>query len=110
MAAAAGTKKFSWTSELIDNLIKSLSNYKIRMEFMNKEFNGDKPRQYEEIRKDMARIYSSVDIKMFGPESVMTVPREMDVSARVETLEMIKGEQQYIKWGVQSCDGKDKEK
>ena len=99
MAAAASAKKFSWTSQLIDNLIKSLSNYKIRMEFMNKDFNGDKSRQYEEIRKEMARIYSSVDIKMFGPESVMTVPREMDPSARVEMLEMIKEEQQYIKRG-----------
>ena len=45
---------------------KSLSDFKTRMEFMNKDFNADKPRQYEEIRKEMARIYSSVDIKIFG--------------------------------------------
>ena len=64
MAAAASMKMFSWTSELIETLINSLSNYKIRMEFMNKDFNGDKPFQYEEIRKEMARIYSSVDIQM----------------------------------------------
>ena len=73
----ANAKKFLWTSDLIDNLIKSLSDFKTRMEFMNKDFNADKPRQYEEIRKEMARIYSSVDIKIFGPESVTVRPGEV---------------------------------
>ena len=71
MAATESGKKFSWTAKLVENLIKSLSDFKTRMEFMNRDFNGDKPRQYEEIRKEMARIYCSIDIKMFGPESVI---------------------------------------
>ena len=67
MAAIESGKKFSWTAKLVENLIKSLSDFKTRMEFMNKYFNGDKPRQYEEIRKEMA-LYCSIDIKMFRPE------------------------------------------
>ena len=67
VSAGVGAKKFLWTSDLIGNLIKCLSDYKTRMEFMNKDFNADKPRQYEEIRREIARIYSSIDLKMFGP-------------------------------------------
>ena len=44
-----------------------------RMEFINKDFNGDKSGQYEEVRKEMAWIYCSIDINMFGPESVMII-------------------------------------
>ena len=98
-AASASAKKFSWTSELVENLIKSLSNFKTRMEFMNKDFNGDKPRQYEEVRKEMARIYCSIDIKMFGPETVTIGPCEVDVNGREEAMELIKEEQQLIKRG-----------
>ena len=71
MAATESGKKFSLTAKLVEKLIKSLSDLKTRMEFMNKDFNGDKPRQYEEIRKEMERIYCSIDIKMFGPVSVI---------------------------------------
>ena len=38
---------------------KSLSDYKTRMEFVNKDFNADESRQYDEIRREMTRIYSS---------------------------------------------------
>ena len=70
------------------------------MEFMNKDFNAVKPRQYEEIRREMARIYSSIDIKMFGPESVTVKLSEVGGEcAREETLELIKEEQQLIKCG-----------
>jgi len=100
MAVSVGAKKFLWTSDLIENLIKCLSDYKTRMEFMNKDFNADKPRQYEEIRREMARIYSSIDIKMFEPESVTVKPSEVGGEcARKETLELIKEEQQLIKRG-----------
>ena len=51
MAATECGKQFSWTAKLVENLIKSLSDFKTRMEFTNKDFNGDKPLQYEEIRK-----------------------------------------------------------
>ena len=67
MAAIQSGKKLSWTAKLVENLIKSLSDFETRMEFMNKYFNGDKPRQYEEIRKEMA-LYCSINIKMFRPE------------------------------------------
>ena len=53
----ANAKKSLRTSDLIENLLKSPSDYKTRMEFMNKDFNADKPRQYEEIRREMASIF-----------------------------------------------------
>ena len=81
----ANAEKFLRTSDLIENLIKSLSDYKTRMEFMNKDFNADKPRQYEETRREMARIHSDIDIKMFGPESVTVRPCEVGECAREET-------------------------
>ena len=68
------------------------------MEFMNKNFNDDKPRQYEEVRKEMAQIYCT-DIKMFGSESVTIRPCEVDVNGRDKALEFIKEEQQIIKHG-----------
>ena len=77
---------------------------------MNKDFNGDKPGQYEEIRKEMARIYCSIDIKMFGPESVTIRPCEVDVNGRKEALEMIKEEQQLIKRGYNCVMEKVKKK
>ena len=43
--------KFKWTSELIESLITSLAAFETRMEYNNVDFNADKPRQYEEIRK-----------------------------------------------------------
>ena len=41
MVATESGKKFSWTAKLVENLIKSLSDFKTRMKFMNKDFNGD---------------------------------------------------------------------
>ena len=57
--AAAGTDsntKFKSLEELSENLIKVLSNFKTVMEFQNKDFNADKPHQYEEVRKEIVKI------------------------------------------------------
>ena len=35
----------------VENLIRYLANYKVKMEFSNKEFNANKVQQYEEFRK-----------------------------------------------------------
>ena len=43
------TQKFKWTDDILKALIDSLQDYKVRM-FCNRDFNGDKPKQYEEVR------------------------------------------------------------
>ena len=40
------------------------------MTYRNLDFNGDKPRMYEELREPMAEICQDVDVKIFGPVNV----------------------------------------
>ena len=40
--------------------------FKANMEYRNVDFNADKTKQYEAVRKAMARKYSSGDIDLFG--------------------------------------------
>ena len=59
--------RFRWDKDdKIANLIQCLSNYKSQMEFSNKDFNADKTKQYEAVRKALARIYSHLP-SCFGP-------------------------------------------
>ena len=49
--AATGTDSntiFKWSDELVEDLLKDLSNFKTVMEFHKKKFNADKPCQCEE--------------------------------------------------------------
>ena len=39
--------KFKWSDKLVNDLLNALSNFKSTMDFKSKDFNGDKPRQYE---------------------------------------------------------------
>ena len=49
---------FVWDKdEKVDNLICCLANCKSQMEFSNKDFNADKVKMYEEVRKSTVRIY-----------------------------------------------------
>ena len=67
--AAASTEsntKFKWSDELVEDLLKALSNFKTAMEFQNKHINTEKPRQYEEARKD---IVNERYVEYFGPVS-----------------------------------------
>ena len=34
------------------------------------DFDGDKPRMYEELRESMGKLYQDVDVKIFGPVNV----------------------------------------
>ena len=59
--------RFRWDKDdKISNLIQCLSNYKSQMEFSNKDFNADKTKQYEAVRKALASIYSHLP-SCFGP-------------------------------------------
>ena len=60
-------QRFVWDrDEKLDNLVRCLTNYKSQMEFSNKDFNADKVKMYEEVRKYMARIYVE-NPSFFGP-------------------------------------------
>ena len=62
--AATGTDSniiFKWSDDLIEDLLKALSSFKTVMEFQNKDFNGDKPCQYEKVRKENCENLSSLD-------------------------------------------------
>ena len=51
-------QRFVWDKdEKVDNLICCFANYKSQMEFSNKDFNADKVKMYEEVRKSTVRIY-----------------------------------------------------
>ena len=47
---------------MIGNLVTCLMAYKARMEYQALDFDGDRPAQYKELRKELAKLYQS---KMF---------------------------------------------
>ena len=46
-------------NDMIKDLLGSLSEFKTTMEFNNYDFNVDKPRQYEEVRRIMSEKYTA---------------------------------------------------
>jgi len=71
---AASAAKFKWKDGMVDDLLRSLFQFKSNMEYRNLDFNADKPKQHEAVREAMARKYSSVDESWFGPETVTSIP------------------------------------
>ena len=53
------------SDDLADDLLEALSNFKIVMELQNKDFNADKLRQYEEVRKEIVKI-NECYVEYFG--------------------------------------------
>ena len=45
---------------MVSELIECLAAYKSRMEYQNKDFDADRPAQYKEIRREMAKPYDNV--------------------------------------------------
>ena len=48
LVAAVGTDsntKFKWSDDLIEDMLKALSNFRTAMEFQKKDFSTHKPRQ-----------------------------------------------------------------
>ena len=58
------SKKWSWSPQMIDALISALQEYKNMSEFNSIDFNADKVRLYEEVRKILAKSYQ----EDFGPQ------------------------------------------
>ena len=65
------------------------------MEYKNVDFDGDRPVQYTALREDtcMAKLYSRVDVALFGPVTVTQprVPiRNMDKEEKAAYLKITK--------------------
>ena len=78
--------KFKWSDKLVNDLLNALSNFKSTMEFKSKDFNADKPRQYEEVRKEIVRIDSDNE-KYFGPVDLPTLLSDIDDENEIHLIE-----------------------
>ena len=47
------------------------------MEFQNKDFNADKPHQYEEVHKEIVKI-NKCYVEFVGPVSLPLIPSDVD--------------------------------
>ena len=87
--AAAGTysnTKLKWSDCLVEGLLKALSNFRTVMEFQNKDFNAEKPRRYEEVRKEIVKNNESY-VEYFGPSvSLPLFPIDMDDDEEIRFL------------------------
>ena len=65
-------KRFPFTPELTTELLEFLQEYKTVNDFANVDFNSDKTRQYEHLRKKMASKHEST----FGLVELTTSPNQ----------------------------------
>ena len=87
-------EKFRWiTGNKISDLINALKEYKTHMEFQNIDFNGDKPRQYEEVRRILARKHAC----WFGPARTSMCPESINAEEKNAFLKVFAKEKDHIK-------------
>ena len=101
--------KFKWTIEMVDDLLHALGEFKANMEYRNVDFNADKAKQYEAVRKAMATKYSSGDVDFFGPEETTAISEDVEESQRKELVEKVKSEKALIRKGYSRVMEKIKE-
>ena len=65
---------------MIGNLVTCLMAYKARMEYQALHFDGDRPAQYKELRKELAKLYEIEDVSLFGPVSLSSPTSLEDIS------------------------------
>ena len=71
---------------MIDDLLRSLGQFKSNMEYRNVDFNADKTKQYEAVKDAMAREYCAIDVSFFGPETTSPISEEIEESEKEELL------------------------
>ena len=68
---------------MIGNLVTcSLMAYKVRMEYRALDFDGDRPAQYKEIRKELVKLYEIEDVstkRSPGPRPGVKFPYEIEL-------------------------------
>ena len=94
MTEGESTKKkvFRWSSEMIENLITCLTTYKARLEYQAVDFDGDRPAQYKELKKEMAKLYEIEDVSLFGPLSLSAPITSIDDMTEEEKKEFLKNQ------------------
>ena len=102
MAEKASTThliRFKWNSEMVEDLNDALQNYKAVCEYQGFDFNADKVKHYEEIRKNLARKYK--EESFFGIESLSEKPEEgfSTDEKKVEFCKKLQREREGIKKG-----------
>ena len=101
--------KFKWTIEMMDDLLHALGEFKANMEYRNMDFNADKVKQYEAVRKAMARKYSPGEVDLFDPEDTTAISEDVEESQRKELVGKVKSEKALIKKGYSRVMEKIKE-
>ena len=84
---------------MIEDLIDTFQNYKVVCEYYGLDFNADKVKQYEEIRKNLARKYKGESF--FGIESSSVKPHDgfSTVEDKIEFCKKLQREREGIKKG-----------
>ena len=84
---------------MIKDLTDALQNYKAVCEYQGLDFNADKVKQYEEIRKNLARKYK--EESFFGIESLSEKPHEgfSTDEDKIEFCKKLSREREGIKKG-----------
>ena len=77
-----------WLDDLAHDLLKALSNFKTVMEFQKKDFNEDKPRQSEEVRKEIAKTDERY-VGYFVPVSLPLFPSDMDNDEEIRSSSIL---------------------
>ena len=66
---------FKWTIEMVDDLLHVLGEFKANMEYRNVDFNAEKAKQYEALRKAMARKYLLAMLICLGDKKLLPFPK-----------------------------------
>ena len=87
---------------MVDDLLHALGEFKANMEYRNVDFNTEKAKQYESVRRAMARKYYFGDVDLFEPQETTAIPEDFQESQRKELVEKVKSEIALIKKGYSS--------
>ena len=61
---------FRWSAEMVKDLICTLKSYKCRLDYRGIDFDADRPLQYRELRKEMAKLCEE-NRDVFGPYGIL---------------------------------------
>ena len=94
---------------MVDDLLRSFGQFKSNMEYRNVDFNADKTKQHEAVRKATAKKYCSIDVSWFRPEATTLIPDDIEESQKEELNKQEKSEKVMIKKGYSRVMEKIKE-
>ena len=99
-SATKKTKRWAWTPEAVEVLLKYIKEYKTRCEFNGVDFEADLASMYTEVRRCMAIDYAGD----FGPESVLEPGgelKDMDSEEYESYRKKLEDQKRIIRLGYQ---------